>query len=552
MRAPTESGHRREREWGGGSPFARRPLVGLAVSFLTGTAAGLGTTTFPWVALGVGAGLCGLGLLWGRTGLTSARTGALQIRTIALHAGLFLVAFTAACPVLRGLTLVPPRGAEDRAGSEMAGVVIGDPDRVLEPDRHGRTWRVPFRIERWRDPDGAWVEVNLPATAWWRLPDWADVPRYGERYLLHEARWPAPGKGFWPPSFPIFNRQAEWLSRDHGNALMAWCYKARIRAAAHVIAGIEDFPEEAGIQQALTLGYRQRLSDRVSELGATTGTLHIFAISGSHVAIVAGICVFLLRALRLPRGRWIIILGPVLIAYTLSTGAQASAIRACVMAILCFLAPAMGRKPDGASALACSAMLIVAWDPTQIVDVGFVLSFVVVAGLIGLYPLFLRLMQPLSAPDPFAIEPPTGRVALVRAFGGAVVSLFALSLAAWLASVPLSAYYFERFTPISLLANLAVVPLAFLMVLCGCLSIVLGSACGLIAEIYNYASFALIRVFVTLTEWLSHVPLSNMVVPKPAVPWMLAYYGGLVAAAAWGWARLPRENVTPPIRGVDV
>ncbi len=537
--------------------FARRPLVGLAAFFLAGTAVGLHGAEFPKTIFLTGV-ICAFGaLLWRAWGRNPERASAGVVRTGAINAALFLLAWAAASPGLRGISTHPPAGVSIGARGDATGVVIGDPDMLPEQQRGLITWRVPFRIEQWRVPGGGWVDVNVPVMGWWKIFEDRRAPGYGERFLLREVRWPAAsgtGVALVPrsPAISAYNRQIHYLTDGHGSALRAWCYTARIRAADHLVDGIEAFPEEAGIQQALMLGYRQRLSDRVADLGATTGTLHIFAISGSHVAIIAGIFVFLLRVLVIPRWRWVLFLAPMLVVYTLATGAAASAVRACIMAILCFLGPAVGRRPDGASALAAAAMLIVAWDPTQLVDVGFVLSFVVVAGLVGLYPLFLEPLRAWIAPDPLMVVPETTLVRVGRAFAGALCSLLALSLAAWFASLPLTAYYFQRFTPITIIANLVVVPLAFLMVLSGCLSILIGSCSHLLAEIFNYASVALIRVFVMITEWLSHVPLANMTVERPALWWMAVYYLMLVLISARAWARCGPEVSGQPITGVEI
>lgn len=117
--------------------------------------------------------------------------------------------------------------------------------------------------------------------------------------------------------------------------------------------------------------------------------------------------------------------------------------------------------------------------------------------------------------------------------------------AAWIASAPLTAYYFERFTPVTLLANLIVIPMAFLMVLAGCLTLALGSCVGLLGEFFNHAACALIQGYILLSELLVKVPGANMVVTRPA-EWMMAlYYAGVTALAAAAWARREATSIAP-------
>lgn len=521
--------------------FVHRPMVGLALMVVAGTAVGLHAGAFPVGALVGGSVLLTAGALASWRAARQGTGASTWPASCALHAAAFLLACAAAAPILRGVTETPPLGAGEGRKGDALGVVIDEPDRLPVEHFGWVSWRVPFQIQSWRVNSNAWTKVQRPCVVWWTV--WGDgrVPEYGERWRLRGVTWPEARRGDDRPgnryaSLRVRSRQAEFLSSGYGSPLRTWCYTARQRAAEHLALGISQFKEEAGIHQALMLGYRQRLSDRVEQLGAATGTLHVFAISGSHVAIIAVMCIFMLRTVGLSRERWIYLLAPLLIAYTIATGGQSSAVRACVMALACFLAPALGRRPDVPSALAFSAIAILAVDPTQVRDVGFVLSFVVVAGLIGLYPLF-RVRATAWPRDPLDITPDSRGVRLSRAFVNELASLFALSCAAWVASTPLTAYYFERFTPISLIANLAVVPLAFLIVLSGCLSIVLGSCVGLLAELYNHAACSLISLFVVLTGWMTHVPLSNMPVVRPPVWMILLYYALVTAVAASVWVR---------------
>lgn len=521
--------------------FQRHPMVGLALATVAGTAIGLRAEAFP-----VGA-LCGAVATWLTALLLVRRAGSAARRSAMLLLTTLLLAWTAASPAVRGITLAPPSGAENGERGDVRGIVRDEPDEMPANGRPLATWRVPFRITAWRGADGVWVPVHRDCPVWWNAPSRARLPRYGDAWQLKGVAWPrAGGRDLAPvnrmPALRVYSRQATFLSAGHASGLRRWCYEARRRCAEQLSWGIADLQEETGVLQAIMLGYRQRLSDRVADLGAVTGTLHVFAISGSHVAIIAAICIVGLRAVGLTRESWALLLAPLLVGYTLATGAQSSAVRSCIMAILCFIAPALGRRADVPSALALAAILILACDPSQLVDVGFVLSFVVVAGLVGLYPLCSWGLARCRRPDPLEAAM-TGRWHRAWRSGTAYMgSLLAVSVAAWVASVPLTAYYFERFTPITLAANLLAVPLAFFIVLSGCLSIVFGSGAALLAELYNHASFLLIRVFVLLTEALSHVPFANMTVVRPPLWAVGLYYAVLIVVAARLWSSMPARS----------
>lgn len=262
-----------------------------------------------------------------------------------------------------------------------------------------------------------------------------------------------------------------------------------------------------------------------------------------------------LKAFRVCRVYWVLFLGPLLIAYTLATGARASAVRACIMAIIYFLAPLLGRKADVFSTLALAALIILVAVPAQLFDVGFIFSFVVVTGIIVLYPIFESMspLEKLARQDRFIprgiemdgrdLDELTWRERIGvffrtkvikhvwRPFLKYVSSLVSVSCSAWLVSAPLTAYFFGRFAPVALLGNLIVIPLAFLIILTGCLSIVLGSCIALFADIFNHANLALVSILVWATKFMASVPFGSIQVSNQPL-WLILTWYVLLAGAA--------------------
>jgi len=101
-------------------------------------------------------------------------------------------------------------------------------------------------------------------------------------------------------------------------------------------------------------------------------------------------------------------------------------------------------------------------------------------------------MKPLLAPDPWQIQPdPAGRQ-VARGVWTGFSRLAAASLAAWVVSAPLTAYYFGLFTPIGLLGNLVAIPLASLAILCGTLALGAGLLALPLAGLFNHANLAIV------------------------------------------------------------
>lgn len=321
----------------------------------------------------------------------------------------------------------------------------------------------------------------------------------------------------------------------YGASIITFCGRMRRAASELLIRGIENGNREAvGLMQALVLGYRSQLSGEVRDYFARTGTLHIFAISGLHVGIVAVMCIFLLGAMRVPLSYRVLFLGPVVVGYTLITGGRASAIRASIMAILYCSAPLFKRKPDVVSALAASGVIIAAIWPEQLFNIGFIYSFTVVVGIIMYYPLLNRYLWKTWQPDPFRIEKERLWIKTLRWLLWYMRGIFCVSVAAWLASAPLSAHFFGQFAPVALVANLIVIPVAFFVLISGALAVITGSCLGIFAEIFNNAGYALVRFLIMVMSRASKLPGACIKLQEPlAVKWVLLWYIVLVAFAMY-------------------
>jgi competence protein ComEC len=362
--------------------------------------------------------------------------------------------------------------------------------------------------------------------SWYDFTD-AQAPRYGECWTGRAKVKVQPRRG--GVHLEIDGRDARYVSGDHGWAMAAWCFRARRAAARYLTMGIEDFGDIKGLLLSLLLGYRGAFPIEARQAFVATGTLHIFAISGSHVAIVTLLGMTALKAARVPRRAWVFVLAPLLAVYAVGTGARSSAVRACLMAATYVAAPALGRRPDGLSSIALAALLILVAVPGQAMDVGFLLSFVVVLVLMILYPRLERVWRPWVEPDPLRVAPENVWRVRGRHVCRYILSLVALSGCATVGSIPLMAYYFEQFTPIGILANVWVVPLAYLIVLAGGLALLLGPIAGVLAVIFNHANLALMAAMAGGMPVRARVPVACCHVPRPPAWSVWLWYAALAA-----------------------
>lgn len=299
--------------------------------------------------------------------------------------------------------------------------------------------------------------------------------------------------------------------------------------------GLPEQDESVRLQWAMLLGWQTGLTDEVSESFMRSGTMHIFSISGLHIALIAGIFLALLRAAMVPR--WACGAAVILVIwfYTAATGWQASAIRSTVMMSVIIAGQMLKRPANLLNSLAVAACIILVWEPEQLFQASFQLSFFVVLSLALLVPPIDKWKARLFKLDPllpWELRPWWQRRAVK--IGGWIWAGFATSLAALIGSLPLVAHYFHLLTPGSLLANLAIVPVSSLALASGLAALITGDVAPWFTECFNLSGSVFMRLMVWLSEVAANSPGAWVHVSSPG-PILFVLYYGLVFAFSNGW-----------------
>jgi len=254
--------------------------------------------------------------------------------------------------------------------------------------------------------------------------------------------------------------------------------------------GLEHDRETADLNRAIILGERTRLPRHTKRVFVEAGTLHVFAISGLHVMVMARLMVVLLSLLFMPFRLACVLAIPVLWLYVVMIGMPPSAVRASLMATFYLLAPLFYRKGDSITAWALTFIIVHVISPRNLFDVGSALSFVVMFGiLVG-----LRMARELG---------------LKFLSGGFGVSLFA-----WAAGLPIAAHVFGRVTPGGLLANLVLLPSASVSVVCGTLGVLSSYVSETLAAHLNALSGLFTSAMVAVSTAVSTLPAAKFSVSR--------------------------------------
>jgi len=263
--------------------------------------------------------------------------------------------------------------------------------------------------------------------------------------------------------------------------------------------------EKAGVLAAMTLGDKDLLPDEVKELYQQNGISHILAISGLHISML---CMGLfggLRKLGVPIKTAMTVAVGFLFFYICYTGASTSSLRAGVMCLVVFGAKLFRRSYDLLSSLSLAAIAVTLLRPAEYTSAGFLLSFGAVLGVAVAQEIEYWLLQEREGKRPW-----WGGIV----FGGMIQCV----------TIPISLWFFYELSPYSILLNLIVIPLVSLILGGGIVSMLLGMVLPEVAKIPAGGTYLLLEFYEWIGEMTQKLPFSFVLVGKPEVWQLVAYY----------------------------
>ncbi|HUP12270.1 MAG TPA: ComEC/Rec2 family competence protein, partial [Niastella sp.] len=285
---------------------------------------------------------------------------------------------------------------------------------------------------------------------------------YGKQLLLYKALQPIKNTGnpgcfdyqryctFQGISYQVYLKRGEYvpLKIENENLFRKYLFSTRekiIQLLKKYIPG----PREAGLAEAMLIGYKDDLDKSLVQSYSNTGAVHIIAISGLHLGLIYWLLVLLCKPLaKYKTGK---ILQPILVvaglwSFSFIAGGSPSVLRSAVMFTCIVLGEHMNRKTSVYNSLAASAFLLLCYNPFWLWDAGFQLSYAAVLSLAIFYKSFYDLVF----------------------FPNKLIDIIwksvCVTLAAQILTVPVSVYHFHQFPNLFLVANLLAVPLSTLII----------------------------------------------------------------------------------------
>ena len=329
--------------------------------------------------------------------------------------------------------------------------------------------------------------------------------RYGDLLVI-----PAPVGEVQPPKNPeefdyrayllrkgvtgqAFLKEQDWvdLQTNQANPLYAFSYRFRdILLASLQKCGLKD--NEFGVAAAILLGYDESLADEMRQHYVAAGSMHVLCVSGLHVGIVFLAASFLLGFLN--RKRWHKILKNILLLaviwfYALLAGLSPSILRATMMVSFVIVGDLIRRKGFALNSIAASAFILLCVNPYNLFEIGFQLSYSAVIGIVVLHKPIYHLFY------------------LKNKLLDKIWDLTALAIAAQVATIPFTLFYFKQFTTYFWLSNLFMTPISFLVVMGG-MALLMVSWIPYLNVAFGYLVWGMVYVMNTLVSWVDALPFS--------------------------------------------
>ncbi|WP_116786862.1 ComEC/Rec2 family competence protein [Flavobacterium psychrotrophum] len=250
-------------------------------------------------------------------------------------------------------------------------------------------------------------------------------------------------------------------------------------------------PATQNLINALLFGQRQDMDTETNTDYTNAGVIHILAISGLHFTLLFAMLNWLLAPLKRLRKSGIVVHFVTILAlmwlFAFLTGLSASVVRSVVMFSFLMVGEAMRRRVSIYNSLAVSALVLLLVKPAFLFDAGFQLSYLAVLGIVWLQPIYKKW--------------PRSKYRLIAM----TQDLVAVSLAAQLAVLPLSLYYFNQFPLLFLLANIVVIPLSNAVLVLGIITLIL-----------NF-------IFPTLAIWVGKLLEFCIIIMNGFIKWIASF-----------------------------
>ncbi|MDP6924762.1 MAG: ComEC/Rec2 family competence protein, partial [Candidatus Scalindua sp.] len=311
------------------------------------------------------------------------------------------------------------------------------------------------------------------------------------------------------------------LSKGNGNSFYTFVYGLKRKLNTVIKNNVKE--ESVPLVSSILLGDREKVPRNLMDGFLKTGTIHFLAISGLHVGILVISLHCLLRLFRLNTRYLAMVIILIVFLYAAITGMKPPILRAGIMVAMYYGAFIINRRWDLQNSIAAAVFTILLINPSDLFNVGFQLSVLAVLGIIytssRLENFFWKstlLVEKLQDKEE--------RSEIWLLFKIYCRKTFCVSLSAWIAVMPLIAYYFHIVTPLTVFLNIIIFPLVWLILVGGFVVLITGVVSPILvtpfAWLVSYSGVALENLILLFVKNVQTFFYTS----TPSWIWIVVYY----------------------------
>lgn len=303
---------------------------------------------------------------------------------------------------------------------------------------------------------------------------------------------------YWP--------EIELIAQKKGNPVstLVLSFKEKLRTSVNQNLA----PPQSVILEGIILGEEGRMAESLKEKFNITGLRHITAVSGMHITILSAVLMQLLIGFGFWRKQAFYLTIILLFLFIVMVGLPSSAVRAGIMGGFFLFSQKIGRKNSAGRTIIFAAAIILIFNPLLLrFDVGFQLSFLAVAGIIYLNPIFLNWFKIIPEKEFLNLR-----------------SIISMTLAAQIFTLPILVYNFGRISLVGLLANILILPFISLLTGMGFLFGLMGIIFQPLARILSWFCWLFLTYILKVTDFLSSLSFSSITLENIHWFWLVIFY----------------------------
>jgi competence protein ComEC len=295
-----------------------------------------------------------------------------------------------------------------------------------------------------------------------------------------------------------------------------WLHKLGFSIKNYVLKIIEFCLDknQAGLLSGMIIGYKDGLDENAYNAFSKAGLTHIMVASGMNVAFIILPLTYIFKKMQIGSSATSILIIAVLILFVFVAGFSASVVRAVIMGIIILLGKLIMRETDIFTSISAAAIILLFINPYTIFDIGFQLSFSATISLVMFYQKIKERIDHKYLPN-------------------IISDTLAATIAAQIGVVPITLYYFNNLSTISILSNLLVVPVVQVITIIGFIMVFAGIININLAVLIGYINNTFLSFVLFITENTAKLPYASLKLPTPPLWLIILYYIAVLYIFKW-------------------